>query len=422
MLGSVSGAGDVNGDGIDDLIVGVPFANPLGQTDAGQAVVIFGGSHLTTSESLDLRALAPGQGLVMNGSDVLGRVGYSVSGAGDVNGDGIDDLIVGAPYVSPLGRANAGQAVVVFGGSSLTMQGSVDLGTLSSNQGWVLNGARIYDDTGWSVSGAGDVNGDGVADLIVGVPHGGDPRGLSITGQAGVLFGQEPTRSPTVTWSPTTPFPTFSPTTHYPTTVPTTVGPTQTPVTAFPTTVSPTHTPTTTDPTGSPTTVSPVTMAPTRVPTSAVPTETPITTGPSVTPSAMPSISPQTMAPSITVSPSVTPSDLTAILSEPKTDIGSTEPPIWALIVGATGGGGVLLGIAWQLYKCAHKAYQDDKDREATHSFANRLQAHLRIHGIVNFREGIGLEYLKFVNAVMRFWEIKKLTISEIIMNILHLT
>ena len=112
---SVSGAGDVNGDGIDDLIIGAHRADPNGNDAAGESYVVFG---RTTGfpAAFELRSLLPGRaatgatGFVLNGIDAGDCSGISVSGAGDVNGDGIDDLIIGAPHADP-----AGESYVVFG-------------------------------------------------------------------------------------------------------------------------------------------------------------------------------------------------------------------------------------------------------------------------------------------------------------------
>ena len=111
---SVSAAGDVNGDGIDDIIIGAFSANPNGNSDAGESYVVFG-SDTGFGAALELSALNGTNGFVINGIDVLDSSGTSVSAAGGVNGDGIDDIIIGADLADPDGNSLAGESSVVFG-------------------------------------------------------------------------------------------------------------------------------------------------------------------------------------------------------------------------------------------------------------------------------------------------------------------
>jgi Ca2+-binding RTX toxin-like protein len=192
---SVSSAGDVNGDGIDDLIVGAPFGDD-GGTGAGEAYVIYGQAG-TSRGLLDLSTLSPSQGFIIQGNAAGDQAGYSVSSAGDVNGDGIDDLIVGAPFGDD-GGTGAGEAYVIYGqaGSS---RGLLDLSTLSPSQGFIIQGDAAGDFAGYSVSAAGDVNGDGIDDLIVGAHYGDD--GGTNAGEAYVVYGFR--NVPTATGLPT---------------------------------------------------------------------------------------------------------------------------------------------------------------------------------------------------------------------------
>ena len=113
--------------------------------------------------------------------------GQSVAAAGDVNGDGFADLIVGAPGGYP---AEAGEAYVVFGGSgaylaALHGAGGFDLSGLDGTNGFRLAGTEVGDTVGFSAKAAGDVNGDGYGDLIIGVD-----RANGYTGQSYVVFGK----------------------------------------------------------------------------------------------------------------------------------------------------------------------------------------------------------------------------------------
>ena len=155
---SVSGAGDINGDGVADLIIGAPVGS------AGASYAVFGKSSIGNSGSIALSSLNGSNGFVL--SLVAGQeIGWSVSGAGDINRDGVADLIIGAPFTGI-----AGASYVVFGKPGIGSSGSIALSSLNGSNGFVLSGVAGNDASGWSVSGAGDINGDGVADLIIGAP------------------------------------------------------------------------------------------------------------------------------------------------------------------------------------------------------------------------------------------------------------
>jgi hypothetical protein len=169
---SVSAAGDVNGDGLADLIVGAPDASDK----KGRSYVVFG---KTTSNALNLTAVAAGVGgFVINGDGASQISGFSVSSAGDVNGDGLSDLILGAPEPKNLG----GRSYVVFGKTTGT---AMDLSAVQNGSGgFAINGDSTSQRSGHSVSAAGDVNGDGLADLIIGASEANDFRGRTY-----VIFG-----------------------------------------------------------------------------------------------------------------------------------------------------------------------------------------------------------------------------------------
>ena len=179
---SVSSAGDVNGDGFDDLIIGAVSGNDGGY-NAGEAYVVFG--KASGFSTIDLTGLAPTDGFIIQGDVAGDLVGQSVSSAGDVNGDGFDDLIVGA-YGGDDGGGGAGEAYVVFGKASGF--GTVDLSSLAPADGFIIQGDMAWDSAGRSVSTAGDVNGDGYDDLIVGASGGDD--GGNDAGEAYVVFGK----------------------------------------------------------------------------------------------------------------------------------------------------------------------------------------------------------------------------------------
>ncbi|MHC0065416.1 beta strand repeat-containing protein [Nostoc sp. UIC 10890] len=183
---SVSSAGDINGDGFDDLIIGAPFASPNGQSAAGSSYVVFGSNNGFNAQ-FNLSSLDGSDGFVINGIAESDNSGSSVSSAGDINGDGFDDLVIGARYADPNGQSVAGSSYVVFGSNS-GFDAQFNLSTLDGSNGFVINGINQLDFSGWSVSNAGDINGDGFDDLVIGARY-ADPNGRSRVGKSYVVFG-----------------------------------------------------------------------------------------------------------------------------------------------------------------------------------------------------------------------------------------
>ena len=178
---TVSSAGDVNGDGSDDVVVGA-YTNDDGGSNAGAAYVIYGKD--TAFTDISLATLAPADGFKIvgeTGSDYSGR---SVSSAGDVNGDGIDDILVQADANDEGGNA-AGAAYVIYGKEAGL--GDIGLASLAATDGFKIVGAAAGDLAGVAVSTAGDVDGDGFDDLIVGAS--GDDEGENLAGAAYVIYG-----------------------------------------------------------------------------------------------------------------------------------------------------------------------------------------------------------------------------------------
>ena len=182
---SVANAGDVNGDGIDDLLVGSHFADPGGTLDAGQTYVVFGGTNVFDA-AIDLTALDGSDGFAINGINQFDNSGWAIAAAGDVNGDGIDDIMVSAQLADSTTAGQIGQTYVVFG-SAAGFSANLNVADLNGTNGFTINGIDADDQSGYSVSGAGDVNGDGIEDMIIGA-RAADPNG-SLSGETYVVFG-----------------------------------------------------------------------------------------------------------------------------------------------------------------------------------------------------------------------------------------
>jgi len=152
MGNSVSSAGDVNGDGYSDVIVGAPGYS----SSKGRAYIFYGGELMDNISDVTMTGLSNNN-----------FFGNSVSSAGDVNGDGYSEVIVGAYGYSSM----TGRAYIFYGGSSMNNVADVTMTGQTSNH------------FGWSVSTSGDVNGDGYSDVIVGA------FGSSVTGRAYIYYG-----------------------------------------------------------------------------------------------------------------------------------------------------------------------------------------------------------------------------------------
>ncbi len=177
---ALAAAGDINGDGAPDLIIGAPRARNrtnslLDQT--GRVYIIFGGRPRRAVIDLEDEA-----DVTIEGGQSYARLGTAVAGVGDVNGDGVGDVAMGAPHLDTSGYVDAGEALVIYGSPSLPAE--IDSTARLEGIGFKLLGRGNSIKLGSAVAGA-DVNGDAFADLVAGAPQGGDKQ----AGSAYIVFG-----------------------------------------------------------------------------------------------------------------------------------------------------------------------------------------------------------------------------------------
>jgi Ca2+-binding RTX toxin-like protein len=137
---------------------------------------------------LNLSSLNGTNGFIINGIAVQENSGISVSNAGDINNDGIDDLIIGAKNYDPYSIPDPGQSYVVFGQTNVGSGGTLNLSDLNGTNGFIISPIAAGDNSGNSVSNAGDINNDGIDDLIIGA-YSASSNGNTGAGQSYVVFG-----------------------------------------------------------------------------------------------------------------------------------------------------------------------------------------------------------------------------------------
>jgi len=175
---SVNPAGDINGDGVDDLIIGGPFwKRDSYSSEVGLTYVLFGRRNGDFPSVVDPDRLSATEGFKIFGEGSMNRAGFSVSGAGDVNADGISDIIVGAFGAN----GEAGRAYIIYG----SKQGLTDMKLPpAAGKGFTVEGSS-QEHLGASVNKIGDFNGDGVDDIIIGA-HCAD----TWAGRAYIIYGR----------------------------------------------------------------------------------------------------------------------------------------------------------------------------------------------------------------------------------------
>ncbi|MDH5715602.1 MAG: hypothetical protein OEZ30_08560, partial [Candidatus Aminicenantes bacterium] len=176
LSGSALASGDVNGDGYADIIIGVSSADP------GNTYVILGNSFASPPYTIDLNSQSAD--ITVCGADAGDRFGCAVA-SGDINGDSYYDIIIGAPLTNTPGGTRAGKAYVIFGSSFPLPPYTIDLSTTPANI--TICGASTDDYCAREVA-SGDVNGDGYEDVIIGAWSADTPVGQN-AGKVYVIFG-----------------------------------------------------------------------------------------------------------------------------------------------------------------------------------------------------------------------------------------
>ncbi|MCR8547416.1 tandem-95 repeat protein [Salipiger sp. P9] len=186
---ALAGVGDVNGDGIDDMLIGAPDTLSAGTGTHAAAYLVYG-SRSYGSRTLDLTALTPDQGIAFTLPAADTALGAHVAAIGDINGDGLPDFAISAEYASVNGVANSGSVYVIFGKRG-GLDAGIDLSTLNGSDGFRIDGAAGARLGYGAITAAGDFNNDGIDDLALLSLLDPAVDGSDGTGRAYVIYGSE---------------------------------------------------------------------------------------------------------------------------------------------------------------------------------------------------------------------------------------
>ena len=182
----VTGAGDVNQDGVNDMLVGMAGILSSG----GSAAIVYGSAEDRASSPILTSSLAQPEGYRITSGDSATKLGVAVGNVGDLNRDGVPDQLIGGPWTPVNGALQAGAANLVFG-SADPAQGAIGLGAgLTNNTGVAAVGTTAQDNAGQSVAPVGDVDNDDLPDFYVGAP-GTTANGNSSAGSLYLVPGRD---------------------------------------------------------------------------------------------------------------------------------------------------------------------------------------------------------------------------------------
>ena len=187
--------GDLNSDGIGDIVVGDPDATPYGRSQAGNVYVIYG-QNGTSAPELDVSHMSASQGTIITGFSGGDLTGTSVAvgkfNAGSVNGcqgaSQEESIAIGAPGATQSGQTKAGEVYVIYGTDLDSQPSSIDLNGMTAHTGYIIAGSWGGDQLGTAVADGGDPNHDCNDSILIGDPNAG-PNGEPQSGTVYVVYG-----------------------------------------------------------------------------------------------------------------------------------------------------------------------------------------------------------------------------------------